>query len=591
MEMAMRKKILMVYPEFPTTYWSFKHSLAFVNRKSSIIPLGLLTVASLLPEEYEVKLVDMNVETLHRKDVAGADLVFLSAMIVQRRSFEEVVRLCNECGTPVVAGGPLPTSLHGEISGVDHFVLNEAETTLPGFIRDYEAGHALKLYTSEEKPDITRTPPPRFDLVDFSNYQNIAIQNSRGCPYNCEFCDIIELYGRKPRFKDPDQFVREIDLAYKNGARGSLFVVDDNFIGNKGKVKELLKKIIAWQKEHAYPFVLFTEASVDLAADDELLSLMVEAGFDMVFVGIETPDAASLAECRKGQNLRSGLMESVEKIQRAGIEVTAGFIVGFDSDSDDIFDRQIEFIRKAGIPMAMVGLLSAIPNTQLYRRLAEEGRLLKNNNWQGSNTNDLQLTFVPRMPREKLLEGYRKIIRTVYSPRHYFARCSTFLERLPESTSRHEPRLNMTDIKAFLKSLVKQSFSHYGFHYLRFLATTLFRNPAAFALAVRFAIKGHHLFIMTGDILKADEYATQLEGAKSFFMESLSWVQARRGSLRLPELARLEKNLIHLKKELGQRYRRLSRDMKAYYAVQFREAESYFTGSLSKLRNGWPMMH
>ncbi|TAL37505.1 MAG: DUF4070 domain-containing protein [Spirochaetes bacterium] len=584
----MHRKILMIYPEFPTTYWSFKHSLAFVNKKSSIIPLGLITVASLLPEDWESKLVDMNVEPLRREDVEDADMVFLSAMIVQRRSFDEVVRLCNECGTPVVAGGPFPTALHGEISGVDHFVLNEAETTLPGFIRDYEAGNAKHLYESQERPDITKTPAPRFDLVDFSKYQNAAIQNSRGCPYNCEFCDIIELFGRNPRFKDPDQFVREMDLAYRNGARGSIFIVDDNFIGNKRKVKELLRKIIEWQREHAYPFALFTEASVDLAADDELLALMVEAGFDMVFVGIETPDAAALAECSKGQNLRSGLFESVEKIQRAGIEVTAGFIVGFDSDGDDIFDRQIDFIQRAGIPMAMVGLLSAITGTQLYRRLEKEGRLKADNNWQGSNTNDLQLTFVPRMPEARLVEGYKKIIATIYSPRRYFERCRVFIDRLPAASVRTDPPLTMTDIRAFFLSLVKQTFSRYGLSYLRFLARVALRNPSAFALAVRFAIKGYHLFIMTRDILKADEYSTYLGRVQGFVRESIARLGAISESVHALEVEKIEKRLALLVKTLGRKYRRLNGEMRIFYAAQFREAQAFFSGSISSLKKNSP---
>ena len=422
----MKRNILMIYPEFPLTYWSLKHALPFVNKKSSIIPLGLLTVAAMLPPDYNIKLVDMNVDRLDRNDIEEADLVFISAMIVQKESMESVIRLCNECGTPVVAGGPYPTSSHESIHGVDHFVLNEAEVTLDPFIEDYEAGRAKKLYTDLYKPDLAMTPPPRFDLIDLSVYQNVALQNSRGCPFNCEFCDIIELFGRKPRFKDPDQFVNEIDLAWKAGFRGSLFIVDDNFIGNKTKVKELLRRIITWQKSHSYPFSLFTEASIDMAGDDEILDLMADAGFDMVFVGIETPDAASLESCHKSQNLRTDLFESIKKIQEHGIEVTGGFIVGFDSDTEDIFDRQIEFIQKAGIPMAMVGLLGALPNTQLFRRLQKEGRLKPEVQWKGNNTHELRMSFYPVMPEATLVEGYKKIMSTIYSPKNYFERCLTF---------------------------------------------------------------------------------------------------------------------------------------------------------------------
>ncbi|HQL83885.1 MAG TPA: radical SAM protein, partial [Spirochaetota bacterium] len=361
----MKRKILLVYPEIPATYWSFKYVMPFVGHKSLMPPLGLITVAAMLPEDYDLRLIDMNIQELNGEDITAADLVFVSAMIVQKESFHKVVRMCNRYGVPVVAGGPYPTTGHESIRGVDHFVLNEGEITLPRFIADLEAGRPQKIYRDETKPDITKTPPPRFDLLDLGAYGSMAVQSSRGCPFNCEFCDIIEMFGRVPRYKLPEQFIREMDLLYETGYRGSLFIVDDNFIGNKKKVRELLDHIIEWQKSRNYPFSLYTEASINLAEDDGLLDRMVAAGLDMVFIGIETPVQETLEHTNKMQNTKSDIIESISKIQEKGIEVMGGFIVGFDTDPENIFDLQIEFIQKAGIPLAMIGTLIALPGTQL----------------------------------------------------------------------------------------------------------------------------------------------------------------------------------------------------------------------------------
>ncbi|MCU0821487.1 MAG: B12-binding domain-containing radical SAM protein, partial [Spirochaetes bacterium] len=515
----MKIKVLMVYPEFPVTYWSLKHSMPFVMKKSAIIPLGLLTVAAMLPDEYDIRLIDMNVARLNKKDIIAADLVFISAMIVQQKSFDEVVKLCNESRVPVVAGGPYPTTSYEKIPGVDYFVLNEAEQTLHHFLKDYEAGCARHIYLDPHKPDITGTPAPRFDIIDITAYQNVALQNSRGCPYNCEFCDIIELFGRKPRYKNPDQFINEINIVFEKGFRGSLFIVDDNFIGNKKKVKDLLRKIIEWQKAHKHPFSLFTEASIDMSDDDELLDLMVEAGFDMVFVGIETPNAAALAECRKNQNLKVNLFEQVKKIQEAGIEVAGGFIVGFDNDTEDIFDRQIEFIQKAGIPMAMVGLLGALPNTALYRRLKSEGRLKQDVNWNGNNTHDLRMSFTPVMPEETLIRGYKKIISKIYSPKGYFERCLTCIDHLSSPRKKQKTPVTILDIYSFFLSLIKQTFSKYGYYYLSFLWKVIIHKGSFLHLAVSLSVKGYHFFKMTDDIIKADDYSILLGKAKSVFQE------------------------------------------------------------------------
>ncbi len=501
----MQRNILLVYPSIPTTYWSYKYALPFVRRRAVMPPLGLLTVAALLPPEFRVRLVDTNVTPLRAEEVDWADLVFVSAMIVQKQSFEEVVRLCRERGRTVVAGGPYPSSSHELIRGVDHFVLDEAELTLPPFLRDLEQGSPKHLYRSAEKPDITLTPVPRFELVDTSLYETMPVQYSRGCPFECEFCDIIEMFGRKPRTKAPGQFLREVEAVYATGFRGSLFIVDDNFVGNKLRARGMLRELVAWQREHGYPFSLATEASITLAHDEELLELMAEAGFAMVFVGIETPDAQALARSGKTQNLREDILASVARIQEHGLEVTGGFIVGFDGESDDIFARQLRFIQTAGIPTAMVGLLMALPNTRLARRLAAEGRLLED--CQGNNTHHLRLNYVPQMPAARLLEGYKGLLAEIYSPRGYFRRCRTLLARLPRRP-RVPGGLRPGDTAAFFRSLLRQGFSGYGLHYLGLLLGTALTRPARFPMAVTLAVRGHHYFRITREILEAHAFTS-----------------------------------------------------------------------------------
>ncbi len=504
----MGRKILLVYPEIPATYWSFKYALPFVKYKTLMPPLGLITIAALLPEEYEVRLIDMNIQKLTPDDITSADMVFLSAMIVQKESFHQVVALCNEYGTPVVAGGPYPTSSYRQITGVSHFILNEGEVTLPQFIEDLEQGRAQQIYQDETKPDITRTPPPRFDLLDMGAYESMAVQSSRGCPFNCEFCDIIEMFGRVPRYKTPGQFLNEMNILYDMGHRGSLFIVDDNFIGNKKKARELLEHIRGWQKERDYPFSLFTEASINLAQDEPLIDLMVEAGLDTVFIGIETPITETLALTQKQQNTRADILDSVRTIQNKGIEVMGGFIVGFDSDPENIFDLQIDFIQNAGIPLAMIGTMVALPNTQLYRRLEREGRILGETD--GNNTHSMELNFVPRMPRETLMEGYKRVISTIYEPHNYFERCITLLKRIPGNANSHGS-ISSRQAKAFFHSLLKQTFSRYGLDYLHLLASALIHNPRQFPMAVNLAVKGYHFFKMTGDIVKAEQISAYMK--------------------------------------------------------------------------------
>lgn len=574
----MRKKILMVYPEIPVTYWSFSYALPFIKKKALLPPLGLITVASLLPEDYEVSLIDLNVGQLQQRDIEEAELVFISAMIVQKESFEQIVRMCNECGRPVVAGGPYPISSYENIEGVDFFVLDEAELTLPKFLSDLEAGCPKKLYRAHDKPDITRTPPPRFDLIDIEAYDSMPLQYSRGCPYNCEFCDIIEMFGRIQRTKTPSQFVREMAAVYSTGFRGQLFIVDDNFIGNKRKVKALLGEIIAWQREHNSPFSLSTEASIDLAQDDELLDLMVEAGFNMVFVGIETPDEKTLAFTRKGQNLKTGLMESVLKIQKRGMEVTGGFILGFDTDPPDIFDRQIDFIQQAGIPTAMIGLLNALPNTQLYRRLKKEGRLLKAST--GNNTHDLTLDFKPLMPAATLIEGYKRVIATVYSPKSYFERCSTLISRLPVKTKAVRS-LSWIEIKALFLSIAKQAFSSYGIHYMRFLAGVLLTRVHLFPDAASMAIKGYHFFKITNEVARADEFSKSLTTVRQSFQPRVAEI-IRKGKIGLA--VEMEKHILIILRRFQKKYECFNKGMQQNLNEAFLEFSGHCNICIADLK-------
>jgi radical SAM superfamily enzyme YgiQ (UPF0313 family) len=410
---------LLVYPEFPDTYWSFKHVLPLAGKRAVLPPLGLMTISSMLPATWKKRLVDLNVRALTEDDLKWADIVFASAMIVQQDSLRKVIDRCKALHLPLAVGGPYISTGAEHVADVDYLFIGEAETILPAFLSDLAAGRAQHIYQSDQKPDLTLTPVPDVGLIDMRHYSSMAIQYSRGCPFNCEFCDIIEIYGRVPRTKTNAQMLAEFDSLYQAGWRGPLFIVDDNFIGNKKNVKKLMPDVCEWMERHNHPFSLFTEASVNLADDDGLLGMMRRANFRKVFLGIETPVEESLKEAQKGQNTRRSLLDSVRKIQSYGMEVMAGFIVGFDHDPADIFQRQIDFIRQSAIPMAMVGLLTALPETQLWRRLEKEGRLLMEST--GNNT-DGTLNFIPTMDRETLLEGYQTILQNIYSPVEYYAR-------------------------------------------------------------------------------------------------------------------------------------------------------------------------
>lgn len=482
-------KVLLVNPEFPDTYWSFRHALPFERKRCAFPPLGLLTVSALLPESWVRKLADLNVSPLKSSQIEWADIVFITGMLVQKASVHEVVKRCKALGKRVVLGGPYITTTIEDLPAVDHIFVGEAETTIPQFIADLEQGEPKRIYKAAERPPLSTTPTPHFHLADMRRYSAMSIQYSRGCPFNCEFCDIIEIYGRVPRTKSNQQVIAELEELLRVGWRGTVFVVDDNFIGNKKNVRRLMPELIKWQEEHGHPFSLLTEASVNLADDEELLSEMQRASFRRVFLGIETPVEESLKEAQKSQN-RGNLLQSVKKIQSYGMEVMAGFIVGFDNDPEDIFERQIDFIRESAIPLAMVGLLTALPDTQLWRRLKQEGRLLGESS--GNNTN-CALNFVPRMDARRLIEGYQSIMRTIYKPSEYYQRALDSLKRTTQNAP--EPiSMKLSDsLAAMTRLIVKLGvLDRERKEFWRFLVRTIARHRDQFPSSMRLAAMGYH---------------------------------------------------------------------------------------------------
>ena len=483
-------KILLVYPKNPDTFWSFKHALRFIFKKATNPPLGLLTVASMLPSDWEKRLVDMNVSSLRERDIGWADYVFLSANTIQKKSVADVIARCKAKNVKIVAGGPLFTSCHDEYEEIDHLVLNEAEITLPMFLNDLRKGKPNHKYMSQDWANLAETPVPDWPLLKMKEYASMNVQYSRGCPFDCDFCDIPLLYGHKPRIKDKSQVIAELDSLYSHGWRGAVFFVDDNFIGNKRSLKQdVLPAMAEWMRKKKYPFTFLTQASVNVADDEELMTLMVQAGFNSVFVGIETPDEESLAECGKIQNKNRNLVACVKKIQQFGLQVQGGFIVGFDSDPLTIFERQIRFIQNSGIVTAMVGLLNAVRGTKLYQRLHRENRLLTEAS--GDNT-DCSINFVPKMQYDALMEGYRKIVRTIYSPDHFYARVKKFLENY-KPLHNGLGRVRFSEVKAFFMSIFVLGIKEKErFHYWRLFLWSVFSRPRLAPLAVTFAIYGFH---------------------------------------------------------------------------------------------------
>ena len=486
--------VILVYPRFPVTYWGFQYSLRLIGKRASLPPLGLITVAALLPNHWNLRLVDLNVQDLSDDDLQWADLALTGGLLIQVDSIKETINRARALKVPVAVGGPAPTTSPDLFCDANVVFRGEAEGRIDelvsGLTRRSES--RLVLDAPANRPDMTTVPAPRFDLLDLSGYVSLSVQYSRGCPFQCEFCDVIEIFGRKPRVKTPEQVIDELEAIYRLGYKGQIFFVDDNFIGNKPAVKRLLPIIRDWQRKRSHPFQLYTEASVDLAADPQLLHSMVDAGFTSVFLGIETPSLKALEQAKKLQNLRLDPIEAIDRITSAGIEVMGGFIVGFDSDGPEIFAQQGEFLGRRPVPLAMVGILTALPGTALWRRLKAEGRL------RGCSNGDpfSRPNFEPRMDEEALLRGYGELMEWLYSPKEYYGRCEAYLRRAGSGSASQAPTLG--EVGAFLRAIW-----HIGvrsprrYLFWRLIGRVLLRGRSKLRQAVVHAVQGEHLIRYT----------------------------------------------------------------------------------------------
>ena len=490
-------KILLVYPRYPNTFWSFHHAVRVSSKRAAFPPLGLLTVGSMLPREWGKKLIDMNVSNLTDSDILWADYVFISAMVVQRESVKDVVQKCKRLGTKMVAGGPLFTCESEEFEVIDHLVLDEAEITLPLFLENLSSGNTRHIYTSQERPDITKTPIPMWPLIDMKKYTAMSVQYSRGCPFDCDFCNIAVLNGRNVRTKSRDQIMGELDALHNRGWRSDVFIVDDNFIGKKRKLKEeILPAMVDWQQSRKYPFSLSTQVSINLADDEELVRLLVTAGFNRVFIGIESSNEESLVECNKRQNEHRDIVASVKKLQNNGLQVQAGFILGFDSDPVSIFKSQIKLVKQSGIVMAMVGLLNAPRGTRLYQRMADEKRLTEEKAT-GDNT-DCSMNFVPKMDRATLVSGYKEVLTNLYSPKQYYYRIKMFFKEYRPRRKKAISQLKWWHVWAWIRSMWFLGIADPGrIYYWRFVLYTLMRRPRSFLLSMTLAVYGFHFWTVT----------------------------------------------------------------------------------------------
>jgi radical SAM superfamily enzyme YgiQ (UPF0313 family) len=488
--------ILLIYPLCPDSFWSFKHALKFVSKKAAVPPLGLLTVSALLPCEWHKKLVDLNISPLLSSDFQWADYVFISAMYIQKESVDKVIAESKKWNKKIVAGGPLFTQEYESYPQIDHFILNEAEITMPVFLRDLAEGLPKRVYLTSEYADISKSPVPDYRLLAMKNYALMNLQVSRGCPYSCDFCEITALLGHKVRLKKTEQVINELDMLYQLHWHGPVSIVDDNFIGNKKEVKNnLLPAMKRWMQIHKYPFVFTCQSSINLADDAELMSLMVETGFDSAFIGIETPEEESLHNCNKMQNKNRDLLQNVKKIQMAGLQVSGGFIVGFDSDTPTIFQRQIEFIQQSGIVSAMVGLLNAPKNTRLYAQMEAENRLTTEAS--GNNT-DSSMNFKPKMDYNDLMAGYKRIIHHIYATKPYYKRLRQLLRnynRQPKS----QFKIDFTLLYAFLRSVFVIGIVNKGrSEYWKLIIWTLFNRPGSMVDAITYTVYGYHFQTIYG---------------------------------------------------------------------------------------------
>ncbi|MBK8806716.1 MAG: DUF4070 domain-containing protein [Bacteroidales bacterium] len=492
--------ILLVSPQYPDSFWSFSHALKFISKKAAVPPLGLITVSAMLPKTWNKKLVDMNVNKLHIKDIEWADYVFISAMYIQKESVDKVLNLCKKHSTKVVAGGPLFTQEYNNYPLISHFILNESEITMPQFLADLENNTLQRVYKTEEFADLNLTPTPDYHLLNRKEYAFMNIQVSRGCPFSCDFCEITSLFGHKVRMKHTSQIINELDTLYNLKWKGSIFIVDDNFIGNKKQIKtDLLPAMKTWMEAHKYPFTFNTQTSINLADDKELMQMMIDAGFNSTFIGIETPAEESLHSCNKKQNENRDLLHSVKTIQSAGLQVSAGFIVGFDSDSETVFQRQIDFIQQSGIVSAMVGLLNAPKNTKLYQQMEEQNRLTVEAT--GSNT-DMSMNFIPKMDAVELVDGYKTIITNIYSAKPYYQRIKQFLYNYNQKQLQPK-KLVYSDIRAFVRAIIVIGILNKGRReYWKLFFWTIFNKPHLFTDAMTFAVYGYHFRIVYGLVEK-----------------------------------------------------------------------------------------
>jgi radical SAM superfamily enzyme YgiQ (UPF0313 family) len=483
--------ILLVYPRSPGVFWSMGHIMKFIGKKAVYPPLSLLTVAAMLPEQWQKKLVDLSVQELHETDLEWADFVFLTGMYVHRDSMREIVARCNEAGVKVVAGGPYVTHGYEMFPGVDHFVLNEAEITLPLFLDDLERGCPEPIYTTTELANTHETPMPLWELADMNLYVEGLIQYSRGCPYQCDFCDVTALFGRLPRTKTADQIITELNSMGDLNRFRSIFFADDNLIGNKKLLKsELLPALIEWRQQSNIKIPFRTQVTINIADDPELMDLMIQAGFKGIFIGIETPDEESLLNCNKKQNTRRDLIENVKLLQQTGFDVYAGFIVGFDSDTADIFQKQIDFIQDSGIVVALVNILKAPPGTDLYDRMVREGRLHEVD----LDGREGDADFVSIMGDEVLYRGYKRVVKYIYAPKNLYERTRNFLR----NHETHGPmilssRALVNDVWTYFKTLYYLGIQDSGrMYYWKLLVWTLLNRPSLFPVAVELWIITYH---------------------------------------------------------------------------------------------------
>ena len=488
--------ILLVYPHCPDSFWSFRHALKFISKKAAVPPLGLITVSAMLPSSWKKKLIDMNITTLQTSDIQWADYVFISAMYIQKESVNQIITECRRLNKKIVAGGPLFTQEYHSYSQIDHFILNEAEITMPRFLNDLKNGIPQRIYKTTDFADMSKSPVPDYHLLSINDYASMNLQVTRGCPYSCDFCEITSLLGNKVRMKDPQQIITELETLYSLNWRGTVSIVDDNFIGNKKKSKEsLLPAMRNWMHSHSYPFTFNAQTSINLADDKELLALMVKTGFKSTFIGIETPVKLSLQACNKVQNKNRDLLSSVKKIQSAGMHVSGGFIVGFDTDTLSVFQRQIDFIQQSGIVSAMVGLLNAPKNTRLYEQLKEEKRITEEAT--GNNT-DLSMNFKPKMNYHDLLDGYKSIIRNIYSTKPYYKRLRQLLSNY-KRISNGRAKIDLTTIKGLIKSVFVIGIVNKGRReYWKLIIWTLFHRPGSIVEALTYTVYGYHFRTVYG---------------------------------------------------------------------------------------------